>query len=164
MNYPPWTERQKLFVHHYLVTGVATEAAKLAGYSARTAYQQGYRLLHSPDYKYVQEEIARRQREMSEKLKVDAEWVLRELVEAVEVAKASVRPKLNSKTGKPIRDEDGNPVYTRNDAALLKALELIGKHLSVGAFRDVVKVEAEDRLIAALHAGRERVRRDSNDV
>ena len=53
-------------------------------------------------------------------LMAEAEAEVAQLQKAVEVAKASVKPKLNSKTGKPINDEHGNPVYTRNDQALLK--------------------------------------------
>lgn len=39
------TERQKLFLIAYLRCFNATESAKLAGYSERTAYSQGKRLL-----------------------------------------------------------------------------------------------------------------------
>ena len=37
--------RQKAFAEHYARTGNATEAAKAAGYSAKTAYSAGARLL-----------------------------------------------------------------------------------------------------------------------
>ena len=39
------TERQQLFVNFYLANPNATEAAKRAGYSDKTAYSQGQRLL-----------------------------------------------------------------------------------------------------------------------
>lgn len=149
------TEKQKRFIEHFLLTGCATQAAKNAGYAA-PHNTQGYRLLHNPRFAHVQEEIDKRPNERAEKMKIDAEWLLQELVEAVQVAKASVRPKLNSKTGKPIKDEHGNPVYTRNDQALLKALELIGKHISVGAFKERLEVTTEDALIEKLYEGRRR--------
>lgn len=41
--------RRKKFVKEYLKTGVATTAAKRAGYSAKTARQQGSSLLTKPD-------------------------------------------------------------------------------------------------------------------
>jgi len=37
--------RRQKFVSEYVETGNATEAARLAGYSPRTAYSQGSRLL-----------------------------------------------------------------------------------------------------------------------
>ena len=39
------TLRRQKFVSEYVETGNATEAARLAGYSPRTAYSQGSRLL-----------------------------------------------------------------------------------------------------------------------
>ncbi len=67
----------------------------------------------------------------SERTKVDADWVLRTLVKIVE------------------RDPDGSkgvvPVQE-----LLRALELIGKHVDVGAFRERVAVDAGDDLIQRL--------------
>ena len=38
------TDKQKVFVQHFSQTGNATQAAKDAGYSAKTAEQQGYEL------------------------------------------------------------------------------------------------------------------------
>lgn len=51
------SERQQLFVEEYLKCWNATEAAKRAGYSAKTAYSQGSRLLKNAE---VQAEIERR--------------------------------------------------------------------------------------------------------
>ena len=39
------TDRQRIFAENYAENGNATEAAKAAGYSHRTAYSQGQRLL-----------------------------------------------------------------------------------------------------------------------
>ena len=38
------TDKQKVFVQHFSQTGNATQAAKNAGYSPKTAEQQGYEL------------------------------------------------------------------------------------------------------------------------
>jgi phage terminase small subunit len=145
------TERQKLFVSHFVRTLNISEACR----QAKVSPIIGWRYVNSPKYPHVQAEIQKRQEKLAQKLELDAEWVLKELYDAVQVAKASVRPKLNSKTGKPILDEDGSPVFTRNVAALLKALELIGKHL--GMFKERVVVDAEDDLIERLREGRRRV-------
>jgi phage terminase small subunit len=46
---PKLNERQQLFVAHYLECWSATEAAKRAGYSERSAHAQGSRLLKDAD-------------------------------------------------------------------------------------------------------------------
>lgn len=129
------TEQQTEFCRHYVDSLNATEAARLAGYSFPN--KQGPRLLKNPEIKSA---LQQAMTEASATIGIDAQWLLKELVEAVQVAKASVRPKLNSKTGKPIKDDDGNAVFTRNDAALLKALELIGKYL--GVFKDSIEIQS----------------------
>jgi len=43
------TKKQTLFVENYLKSFNATEAAKLAGYSERSAHAIGYELLRKPD-------------------------------------------------------------------------------------------------------------------
>ena len=45
--------RERLFCEHYCSKGNATEAARLAGWSRRSAYQAGYRLLQRDDIKEV---------------------------------------------------------------------------------------------------------------
>lgn len=42
-------DRRKKFVDEYILTGNATEAAKRAGYSGKTAYSQGERLLRNAE-------------------------------------------------------------------------------------------------------------------
>lgn len=130
-------EQQRAFSQSYVDTLDATKAAAMAGYTHPNT--QGPRLLKHPRVKAV---IKQAMADASATIGIDAQWLLKELVDAVLVAKASVKPKLNSKTGKPIKDDEGNPVFTRNDAALLKALELIGKYL--GAFKDTVEVQSSN--------------------
>ncbi len=40
--------------------------------------------------------------------------------------------------GNHIKDENGNPLYVFNAAGAAKALELVGKHVNVNAFREQV--------------------------
>lgn len=47
------TEQQKRFVDYYIQTANATEAAKRAGYSPRTAYSSGQRLLKQDEIRRV---------------------------------------------------------------------------------------------------------------
>lgn len=70
------TLRQQRFIAEYLVDLNATQAAIRAGYSAKTAEQQGYQLLQLP---LVAEAVAKRQAERLASVDVTAERVLREL-------------------------------------------------------------------------------------
>lgn len=51
------SDKQRAFVEHYLITRNASESARLAGYSKKTARQQGSNLLTKV---YIQEAIAER--------------------------------------------------------------------------------------------------------
>ena len=98
-------DKRKLFVQHYLITSNATESAKLAGYSAKTAHVQGSRLLCNAD---VSAAILAAQDKRSERLGIDADSVLRRIGAVIALCEAS--------------GDEFNP------AAALKGLELLGKH------------------------------------
>ena len=66
---------QSVFVQEYLIDLNATRAAIRAGYSAKTAEQQGYQLLQKPS---VQAAIAARQKEREQRTAVTADRVLLE--------------------------------------------------------------------------------------
>ena len=70
------TPKQQRFVEEYGVDSNATQAAIRAGYSAKTAEQQGYQLLQNTS---VAAAIAERAEKLSQKLEITAERVLREL-------------------------------------------------------------------------------------
>lgn len=65
-----------LFVAAYLVSPNQTEAAIAAGYSEKTAKQQGCRLMKDP---WVAAEIAKGQAKLAKKYEITAERVLQEL-------------------------------------------------------------------------------------
>lgn len=70
------THKQQRFVEEYLIDLNATQAATRAGYSAKTAEQQGHRLLRNAR---VQAEIAVGQEKLSERAGITQERVLAEL-------------------------------------------------------------------------------------
>src|SRR5262249_8043822 len=96
---------------------------------------QGPRLLKHPEVKLA---LRQMMADATATIGIDNQWLLSKLVDMYHVATATVKPKLSSKTGKAIKDENGNPVFTVNHGAALKALELIGKYL--GVFKDAVEV------------------------
>jgi phage terminase small subunit len=74
-------ERQEKFCQAYLISRNATSAAKEAGYSERSAYNQGYELLKKP-------EIQRRLEELEEEYSTDVD-VVSELEKQYEQAKTN---------------------------------------------------------------------------
>ena len=149
------TPKQQRFVEEYLVDLNATQAAMRAGYSAKTARQMASENLSKPD---IQEAIALAKQARSEKTKIDAEWVLRELVKLHQRVTQEIKPALHSKTRKQMMDEEGNLLFVFNAAAANRALELIGKHTEIAAFKDRLEVSGGISLVERLQAGRDRVR------
>jgi phage terminase small subunit len=106
----PLTPKQQRFVEEYLVDLNATQAAIRAGYSEATAKQQGSRLLTYAD---IAEAIEKATEKRSEETKIDAAWVLQKAKELHEKA-----------------------LEAESYAAAKGALDLIGKHIDVQAFRE----------------------------
>ena len=149
------TPKQQRFIDEYLIDLNATQAAIRAGYSPRTARAIACENLAKPD---IQEAIAKAKIERSEATKIDAEWVLKQAVELFERCMQHVRPAKNPKTGKPLIDDDGNALYVFNTGGAARALELVGKHVDIGAFRDRLEVSGGISLVERLQAGRDRAR------
>lgn len=151
------TSKQQRFVEEYLVDLNATQAAIRAGYSVKTAKQQGQRLLTNAD---LQAAVAAALAGRSERTKVTADTVLLRLAEALEADLADIHD--DAGTLKPIREWpaiwrkglvtgleveelfDGRGEGREHIGRIRKVkmadrtriIELIGKHVDVGAFRD----------------------------
>ena len=63
-------DKQELFVQHYILTRNATEAARAAGYSEKSAHNQGYRLLQDSE---VQQRVYDAEQEMTTDVDVISE-------------------------------------------------------------------------------------------
>jgi phage terminase small subunit len=96
-------DKQLRFAQEYTVDLNATQAAIRAGYSTKTAYSQGQRLLKKDE---IQDAIREANRKRSEATGITAEWVLTGIAEIA--------------TREDARDADR-----------LKAFELLGKHLGI---------------------------------
>ncbi len=137
------TPKQARFVEEYLLDLNATAAAKRAGYSERTAYAQGQRLLKHVE---IAAAIQKAQEARSERTKIDQDWVIERLVGVYE-ASMGARP-VCGKNG----EEKG---FTFNPTAANRALELIGKHKGMFIDRKLIglrRIEdmTEDELVALL--------------
>lgn len=174
-------ERQQQFAREYLVDFNATAAAKRAGYSENTAYSQGHDLLKHPEIKKL---IAQQIEARSQRVEVTADRVLQELAK---VAFASVgdflevqpdgsavvnlqglTPEQLAAIGEVQVDEyvDGRGEDQRRVKRVkvkmldkLKALELVGRHTDVQAWRDRVEVGATTGLAERLREAQERLKR-----
>ncbi len=104
------TAKQKAFIKQYLIDGNATRSAIAAGYSAKTAYAAGSRLLK---HVQVDTEINKQVNKRSEKLELTADYVLGSIRDIAERCKLTM------------------------PMAAIKAYELLGKHLKL--FTDVTE-------------------------
>ena len=77
----------------------------------------------------LQTYLEAKRRKLEIKTEMSAQYVLQNLKDVAERC-MSAQPVVNM-AGKPVLDENGNPVYRFDSAGANKALELIGKHLGV---------------------------------
>lgn len=114
------TPKQKLFVKEYLVDLNATRAAIAAGYSEKTAKQQGSRLLTNVD---VAAKVAELSQKRAEKLDISADYVLGMIKQTIERCSQSIE----------VLDKEGEPTgeWKEDSFAVLKGCELLGKHLKL---------------------------------
>lgn len=148
------TPRQERFVGEYMIDMNGTQAAVRSGYSPKTAKAQGSRLLTNAD---VAAAVTAAKQARAEATRIDAAWVLREAVALYQRCVGEIKPALHPKTRQQMRDHEGNPLFTFNAAVAARALELVGKHVEVGAFKERVEVSGELSLVARLQAGRDRL-------
>jgi phage terminase small subunit len=168
---PALTPKQQRFVEEYLLDMNATQAAIRAGYSRKTANEQGAQLLAKPG---VMAAVNAAKINRADKLEVDAEFVLQRLVEEANAdladlytAAGDLKPvdewpevwrrglvagveieALYEGTGKH-RTHIGYAKKIRLSDRV-RRLELIGKHIGVQAFKVQVEVGGFDGLADRL--------------
>ena len=151
------TEKQQRFVDEYLIDLNATQAAIRAGYSAKTACEQGARVLANVK---VQGTIAEHMAERSKRTGVNQDRIVRELAKIAFVNLTDIVDEegrirsnatdedlscLESIKYKESSSDTGDSVEREvKIASKLKALELLGKH--VGMWNDKLNVEMDAEL------------------
>ncbi|MQF70525.1 terminase small subunit [SAR202 cluster bacterium AD-812-D07_MRT_10900m] len=138
------TPKRHAFVQHYILTSNSTEAAKLAGYSARSARQEGSRLLTNADIREAVEAERSRLRERSDLEAKDVLAGLRKIAEnenAPHSARVSSWKLLGQHFG--LFDERLRVEHTVDDVALAKFSldELLGLRKTIEAMAEPVEVE-----------------------
>lgn len=151
------TDKQKRFVDEYLIDLNATQAAIRAGYSEKTARSIGQRLLTNVD---IQKAIEDAQSKRAEQTQIDAAYVLKRLVEIdqmdvldimddqMKIRPVNEWPKVWRQYVVNLENlelSDGEGCFKKIKwPDKVKNLELLGRHVSVGAFKD--KVEHSGKL------------------
>ncbi|ENV46040.1 hypothetical protein P255_01434 [Acinetobacter brisouii CIP 110357] len=155
------TAKQQRFVDEYLIDLNATQAAIRAGYSAKTANEIGAENLAKPSIaKAIQEAL----KERKERVQIDADYVLKRLVEIDQMDVLDIMddnyclkpisewPKIwrqyisnieNLEEFEGFGDERTQSGWLKKIKwpDKVKNLELLGKHIAVGAFKENIKHE-----------------------
>ena len=158
------TAKQEAFINEYLIDLNATQAAIRAGYSKKTANRIATENLSKP---VLAAAIAQAKLKRAKRTQIDADWLLKRLSIEAEADIADLYDENNKL--RPIRDwpliwrqglvsgvktqmvSDKISVVTIKVSDRVRRLELLGKHISVGAFRDNIGLTGKDgeRLIPA---------------
>lgn len=167
--------QQQKFVDEYLLDLDATAAATRAGYSAKSASSLGYQLLQKP---LVRAAISKGRADRSTETKIDAAWLLTRL--ALE-AEADVSD-LYGDNGQLLPVKEWPKIWRQGLVSgidtdeiqvegvkfgevkkirisdRVKRLELIGRHISVLAFKEVVEHQGLDSLADRLARAKKRLK------
>lgn len=154
MNYKSLTARQEKFVEQFLISLNASKAAIAAGYSPRSAAMQGERLMRKDA---VREKIDAAKAVRAKDAGIDAAWLLQELHAVYRRCISEIKP-ATDRRGKALTDPDGNALFVFNAPSALKALELLGRHISVGAFEDRITLSPGMSLAERIQQGRQQAR------
>ena len=146
------TPKQQRFVEEYLIDLNATQAYIRAGFSAKLANTNAVKLLQNTT---IAKAIAEAQAKREERTQIDADYVLKRLVEIDQMDVLDIID--NNGNVKPIKDwpktwrqyiSNIETISLEDEAGWLKKikwpdkvknLELLGKHVSVGAFKDRIE-------------------------
>lgn len=161
------SDKQERFCEEYLIDLNATQSAIRAGYAEKSARTQGSRLLTNDD---IQKRISQLQADRSHRVKVDADYVLRRLVDMAELDYADIfddnfciKPisEWSETWRKALNGIEVTELFQRKDKQKVligfiksikmpkreKLLELIAKHNQVNAFGTQVDDDEEVKAI-----------------
>lgn len=151
------TPKQERFVEEYLIDLNGTQAAIRAGYSPATANEQASRMLAKVN---IQEAVAEAKKQRSERTNIDADWLLTRLAQEADADLAELYSdsgallpvsewpmiwRTGLVSGLDVTEEKGEggakvgEVTKIKLSERIKRLELIGRHVSVQAFKEQVE-------------------------
>jgi len=166
------TDKQETFCQQYVLNGRDASAAYRAAYNAEKMKPESVNVNASKLLKNAKvaprvEELLKKVSEVAERdFNITAQTVLLEAKEMLDVALGRLPTKVVHKDsiGDGMTRHEEIEVYAHNLTAAGKAIELLGKHVDVKAFKsdDInlnVSVDIKDRLTRAIS----RVKRDDGD-
>ena len=151
------TPKQERFVEEYLIDLNATQAAIRAGYAESGASVEGTRLLANAK---IAEAVAEAKKQRSERTNIDADWLLTRLAQEADADLADLYSESGALlpvsdwpmiwrtglvSGLDVTEEKGDggvkvgEVTKIKLSERIKRLELIGRHVSVQAFKEQVE-------------------------
>ena len=151
------TAKQEAFINEYLIDLNATQAAIRAGYSKKTANRIATENLSKP---VLAAAIAQAKLKRAKRTQIDADWLLKRLSVEAEADIADLYDENNKL--RPVRDwpliwrqglvsgvktqkvSEEISVIDIRVSDRVRRLELLGKHISVGAFRDNIGLTGGD--------------------
>ena len=158
------TDKQNRFVDEYMVDLNATAAARRAGYSEKTACEQGSRSLANVK---VQEKIQKRRAELQSKLEITQDRVFTELARIAFADRGAFARVTDDGSRVTLTDTDRLTEDQRAALAGVKetkygievstydkvrALELLGKHLGMFDAQSTRNLQQENNLLEAIQA------------
>ena len=127
------TKKQETFAKEYLIDLNCTQAAIRAGYSEKTAYSIGSRLLKNVEILSLIEEL---REERAKQLNLDAYWVLKRLKE---ISDKSMQAEPVYQWDYEAQSMVPTGEFKFDSTGANKSTELIGKHL--GMFKETYKYQ-----------------------
>lgn len=132
------TTKQKKFCEYYLQTGNASEAARRAGYSEKTAPSVGAENLRKPQ---IHQYIAKRQEKNDKEMIADSNEVLRFYTE---VMRGNIKDQFGLDASLSDRLKAGDSLMKRYAAASDKSKDAVAKLDNLLAeFKDAIKSETD---------------------
>jgi phage terminase small subunit len=131
------TEQQKAFCHEFAKDFNGTQAAIRAGYSEKSASRQAHDLLKNP---LVQSYLATVTKPIIEEAMEAASYSAKQLLQDLLDVQARVKAVLVM--DQEVVNEDGEYVSTLDPQlinAYARLCEQVGKHIQIGAFKEVVE-------------------------
>lgn len=150
------TPKQQRFVDEYLVDLNATQACIRAGYSPKTANEQGTQNLAKLS---IQQAIQQAMNERQNRTQINADYVLNRLVQIDQLdvldildSQGNFKPisewskewRLNLSSFEIISTPNGDIVKKIKFPDKVKNLELLGRHIQVGAWSDKKEITGKD--------------------
>lgn len=149
------TNKQAAFVQEYLKDNNATQAAIRAGFAASTADKQVYMWVGKNrddcpvKYQHIWDAVQAAMAERQERLQIDADWILKELVKLyqIDISRLFVDGQLKPLDAMTDDERKLLSTYASNTGLKLfdktKLLEMIGQHIQVSAFKQNVEVSGK---------------------